>query len=189
MPLLLGLVGGVPPGESSMAPLLPSRLERTEVAVTTWSSDDIDAVVDELGAHAFGGINPDESQLRTLLSSGEVGPLQFVNLLAYRPRARYPRQHELASAGLSGAEAYGRYGAIALDHVVRRGGTLALYGDVLHVLIGRSVAWDQMAIMQYPSIEAFVDMIRDPGYQAGLVHRDAGLAETTILVTRSLLGS
>ena len=30
-------------------------------------------------------------------------------------------------------------------------------------------------------------MIRDPEYQAGLVHRDAGLAETAILVSRSLL--
>jgi uncharacterized protein (DUF1330 family) len=170
-----------------MAPLLPSRLERTEVGLTKWSSDDIDAVVGELGAHASGGINPDESQLRTLLSSGDDGPLQFVNLLAYRPRAVYPQQHELATAGLTGAEAYGRYGAIALDHVTRRGGTLMFYGDVLHVLIGRPVAWDQIAIMQYPSIEAFVDMIRDPDYQAGLVHRDAGLAETAILVTRSLL--
>ena len=30
-------------------------------------------------------------------------------------------------------------------------------------------------------------MIRDADYQAGLVHRDAGLAETVILVSRSLL--
>ncbi len=41
--------------------------------------------------------------------------------------------------------------------------------------------------MQYPDVAAFVDMIRDPDYQAGLVHRDAGLAETVILVSRSLL--
>jgi hypothetical protein len=41
--------------------------------------------------------------------------------------------------------------------------------------------------MQYPGIDAFIDMVRDPDYQAGLVHRDAGLAETTILVSRSLL--
>ena len=90
-------------------------------------------------------------------------------------------------AGLSGAEAYGRYGAVALDHVVRRGGMLTLYNDVLQVLIGRTVTWDQIAVMQYPDTDAFVDMIRDPGYQSGLVHRDAGLAETAILVSRPLL--
>ena len=152
-----------------------------------WSDEDVAVLLRELGSHGFGGINPDEEQLRTLLGSQEVGPLQFVNLLSYHSDARYPEGHELASAGLSGAEAYGRYGAVALDHVVRRGGTLVLYNDVLQVLIGQTAPWDQIAIMQYPGIDAFVDMIRDPDYQAGLVHRDAGLAETAILVSRPLL--
>jgi uncharacterized protein (DUF1330 family) len=155
--------------------------------VALWSDDDVAALLRELGSHGFGGINPDEGQLRTLLESGEDGPLQFANLLSYHADARYPEGHELARAGLSGAEAYGRYGAVALDHVVRRGGTLVLYNDVLQVLIGQNAPWDQIAIMQYPGIDAFVDMIRDPDYQAGLVHRDAGLAETAILVTRPLL--
>ncbi len=44
-----------------------------------------------------GGINPDESQLRTLLQSGHEGPLQFVNLLAYRGRADYPEGCEYDS--------------------------------------------------------------------------------------------
>ena len=152
-----------------------------------WSDEDVAVLLGELGSHGFGGINPDEQQLRALLASGEDGPLQFVNLLSYHSDARYPEGHELARAGLSGADAYGRYGVVALDHVVRRGGTLILYNDVLQVLIGRTGPWDQIAIMQYPGIDAFVDMIRDPDYQAGLVHRDAGLAETAILVSRSLL--
>ena len=152
-----------------------------------WSDEDVAVLLSELGSHGFGGINPDAGQLRTLLASGEDGPLQFVNLLSYHPDARYPEGHELAGAGLSGAEAYGRYGAVALDHVVRRGGTFILYNDVLQVLIGQTGPWDQIAIMQYPGIDAFVNMIRDPDYQAGLVHRDAGLAETAILVSRPLL--
>jgi uncharacterized protein (DUF1330 family) len=155
--------------------------------VALWGDEDVAALLRELGPHGFGGINPDEEQLRTLLESGEEGPLQFVNLLSYHSRARYREGHELARSGLSGAEAYGRYGAIALDHVVRRGGTLILYNDVLEVLIGRTGPWDQIAIMQYPGVDAFVDMIRDPDYQAGLVHRDAGLAETAVLVSRPLL--
>ncbi len=152
-----------------------------------WDDEDVGALLGELGAHGFGGINPDEEQLRSLLQSGEDGPLQFVNLLSYRARASYPDGHELASAGLSGAEAYGRYGAVALDHVVRRGGVLTLYNDVLQILIGRTGPWDQIAVMQYPGIDAFIDMIRDPDYQAALVHRDAGLTETAILVSRSQL--
>lgn len=152
-----------------------------------WSEDDVTALVDELGAHGLGGVNPDEVQFRTLLQAEFGGPLQFVNLLAYRAEAEYPVGHDLAGAGLSGADAYGRYGAVALEQVVRRGGTLTLYNDVQQVLIGPAAAWDQIAVMQYPAVEAFVDMIRDPDYQSALVHRDAGLAETQILVTQSLL--
>ncbi len=154
-----------------------------------WNADDVEDLVRELSVHGQGGTNPDESQLRGLLASGHEGPLQFVNLLAYRAHAAYPEGHELAESGLSGAEAYGRYGAIALDHVVRRGGALSLYNDVHQVLIGPDAPWDQIAVMQYPGTEAFVDMLRDPDYQAGLVHRDAGLAQTVILVTRSLLSA
>ena len=155
--------------------------------MSQWGEEDVTALLRELGSHGFGGINPDEQQLRALLASEQKGPLQFVNLLSYHADARYPEGHELAQAGLSGAEAYGRYGAVALEHVVRRGGTLTLYNDVLQVLIGRIGPWDQMAVMQYPGTETFVDMIRDPHYQAGLVHRDAGLAATAILVSRPLL--
>ena len=152
-----------------------------------WNEEDVRALLGDLGQHGFGGLNPDEEQLRSLLHSSEEGPFQFVNLLSYRAHAAYPEGHALASAGLSGAEAYGRYAAVALDQVVRRGGVLTLYNDVLQVLIGETGPWDQIAIMQYPGIDAFVDMIRDPDYQVGLVHRDAGLAETAILVSRSLL--
>ncbi len=152
-----------------------------------WSPDEVESLIGELGSHGMGGLNPDASQLRTLLQSGADGPLQFVNLLAYRPRATYPAGHELARSGLTGAEAYGRYGMIALDHVVRRGGVLTLYNDVLQVLIGQTGPWDQIAVMQYPGTDAFIDMIRDPDYQAALVHREAGLADTAILVSRSLL--
>jgi uncharacterized protein (DUF1330 family) len=158
-----------------------------EELVARWSDDDVLALVDELGTHGVGGVNPDEFQLRTLLGSDLGGPLQFVNLLAYRADAAYPVGHELSGTRLSGADAYGRYGAVALDHVERRGGTLTLYNDVHLVLIGPAAAWDQVAVMQYPDTEAFVDMIRDPDYQAALVHRDAGLAETMVLVTRPLL--
>ncbi len=153
-----------------------------------WRDDEITALVAELALHGLGGINPDEMQLRALLGGGQDGPLQFVNLLAYHAVAAYPEGHELAGAGLSGPEAYGRYGAVALDHVTRRGGALTLYSDVVHVLVGRAGAWDQVAVMRYQHVDAFVDMLRDPDYQAALVHRDAGLAETTILVSRSLLG-
>jgi uncharacterized protein (DUF1330 family) len=155
--------------------------------VTERSEDEIEALLADLAGHGLGGLNPDAEQLRALVVADRGGPLQFVNLLAYHDLARYPEGHELAGQGLSGAEAYGRYGMVALDHVTRRGGRLMLYNDVEQVLIGSATAWDQVAVMQYPDTDAFLNMIRDPDYQLGLAHRDAGLARTVVLVTRSLL--
>ena len=153
------------------------------------SADGMETLLRELGARGAGGINPEESQLVALIESGHRGPLQFVNLLAFRERAIYPAGHELADAGLSGADAYGRYGAIALEQVGRRGGKLILYNDVHQVLIGQMRPWDQILVIEFPDTDAFVDMIRDRDYQASLVHRDAGLAEVVILITQSLLPS
>ena len=144
-------------------------------------------LLQELGRAGAGGINPGESQLLGLVQSGHQGPLQFVNFLAFRERAIYPAGHELRRAGLSGVQAYNRYGAIALELVERLGGTLVIYNDVQQTLIGEMRPWDQILVIEFPHTDAFVKMIRDPDYQAALVHRDAGLAEVVILVTRSLL--
>ena len=155
--------------------------------MTERTREEIDALIGELARHGLGGLNPEPAQLRALITADRAGPLQFLNLLAYHEVAQYPDGHALAPKGSSGADAYGRYGAIALDHVTRRGGRLTLYNDVEQVLIGADASWDQVAIMQYPDTDAFLDMIVDPEYQSGLVHRDAGLARTMVLVTRPLL--
>jgi len=150
------------------------------------SPEQLEALVARLAEHGSGGINPDAEQLRALVVADRDGPLQFVNLLAYHDVAKYPKGHELAEGGLSGAEAYALYGAVAMDHVARRGGRLTLYNEVAQTLIG-GTAWHQVAVMEYPRTEAFVDMILDPDYGAGLVHRDAGLATTLVLVSKPLL--
>ena len=152
------------------------------------NDEEMAALIGHLGDHGPGGVNPDEGQLRALLATDGSRPLQFVNLLAYHQRAAYPADHELAAAGLSGADAYALYGLVALEQVTRRGGRLTLYNDVVHTFIGPHQSWDQVAVMEYPGTEAFLDMIVDPDYMAALVHRDAGLAATVVMVTRSLLG-
>jgi uncharacterized protein (DUF1330 family) len=156
--------------------------------VTEPTSEAIDALVSELAHHGLGGLNPDRDQLHALLAAGRDGPLQFVNLLAYHEVAQYPAGHDLANNPSTGADAYARYGLVALDHVTSRGGRLTLYNDVEQLIIGRGdEKWDQIAIMEYPDTDAFLDMLTDPEYTAGLVHRDAGLSRTIVLVTRPLL--
>jgi uncharacterized protein (DUF1330 family) len=137
--------------------------------------------------HAFGGLNPEKEQLRRLIEGGLAGPLQFVNLLAYRETAEYPSDHERAGDGLSGGEAYALYAEVALEQVLKRGGHVVSYAEVELTLVGADDGWDQIAVREYPTVDAFLDMIADPDYQAALVHREAGLARTGLVVTRSLL--
>jgi uncharacterized protein (DUF1330 family) len=148
---------------------------------------EIDAILAELSTHGLGGVDPTAEQLRALLVADRPGPLHFVNLLAYHDRARYPDGHEMASRGLTGEQAYALYGSVALRHVTQRGGRLVAWNAVEQAIIGSDAAWQHVATMQYPSTDAFLDMVRDPDYQTGLVHRDAGLARTLVLVTRPLL--
>ncbi len=76
------------------------------------------------------------------------------------------------------------YGAIAVEQVRRRGGGLPFLSIVEQILIGESESWDQIAIMEYPDRKAFIDMIHDPEYRAALVHRNAGLKRTVLIITR-----
>jgi len=151
------------------------------------SAADRDALVSEIARHGLGGLGPTREQLRALVEADRDGPLHFLNLLAYHDAARYPAAHPLAGRGGSGAEAYARYGAVAARHVAQRGGRLALWNAVAQQIVGADAGWHHVAIMEYPSTEAFLDMLRDPDYTAALVHRDAGLAKTEIVVTRPLL--
>ena len=169
------------------APRLAQWRQRQGGAVAGSGSHDVEATLAELARHGLGGVNPDEAALRALVGANRDGPLHFVNLLAFHDVARYPDGHELASAALSGAAAYARYGAVALEHVERRGGRLVLVNAVAQRLVGEGGLWHQVAIMEYPHTGAFLDMVRDPQYAAALVHRDAGLHRTEVLVTTPLL--
>ena len=92
--------------------------------------------------------------------------MQFVNLLSYRAR-RLPGG---ACAGV------GRPQRCRGIRPLRGGGAgpgraarwrpHALNNVLVGLIGGRTKApWDQIAIMEYPGVDAFVDMIRDPDYQ------------------------
>jgi uncharacterized protein (DUF1330 family) len=165
----------------------PGGSGRPTLASVPGMTSDVDALLEELAGHGLGGINPDRAQLRALLEADRDGPLHFVNLLRFHDEARYPEGHGLAGAGLTGERAYARYGEVALEQVVRRGGRLVTFNAVEQTIIGVEGGWHQVATMEYRDTGAFVDMVRDPAYAAALVDRDAGLADTLVLVTRPLL--
>ena len=42
-------------------------------------------------------------------------------------------------------------------------------------------AWDIAFIAEYPSSQAFIDMVRDPEYRLHVAHRTAGVADSRLL--------
>lgn len=145
----------------------------------------------EILAHGGpGGINPEPEQLDAVIAAHPSGPVQMLNLLKFHERADYPADYTgEPSPECSGEEAYQRYGAVALGHIARRGGRLVLLSAVDGVVLGAMAQdeWDQIAIIEYPAMEAFLDMAEDPDYLAATVHRTAAVERSAIIASTAII--
>jgi uncharacterized protein (DUF1330 family) len=126
---------------------------------------------------------PTPAQIQTMVEKGPQGPMVMVNLLKYRKKAAYEPDRTEAKDNLSGRDAYQRYGMVALQHVMKRGGSIVWGGPQKFVMIGDDSAndWDEVVCVRYPSREAFLAMTQDPEYLAAYYHREAGLERTALL--------
>ena len=90
---------------------------------------------------------------------------------------------DVADTGGRGVESYNRYGDTVSRMVEERGGKILWSGRVDQVLIGDEAAngWDAIALVQYPSRQAFLDMVSGSSYQGAHEHREGGLADTVLL--------
>ena len=106
------------------------------------------------------------------------GPVVMVNLMRFRERS-------LDSDG-SGWDAYLRYSALTVPMIKARGGTLLWTGDAKAVALGRQDGnqWDYLALVYYPSVAAFIDMMTSADYESRCdLHRQNGCAEHVIIAT------
>jgi uncharacterized protein (DUF1330 family) len=126
---------------------------------------------------------PTPKQIQTMAEKGPEGPMVMVNLLKYRKTAAYEVGHAEAKEGLSGRDAYQRYGMVAMQHVMKRGGSIVWGGPQKFVMIGDADTndWDEVVCVRYPSRDAFLNMTQDPDYLAAHYHREAGLERTVLL--------
>jgi len=107
------------------------------------------------------------------------GPVVMVNLMRFRDRS-------LDGDG-SGWDAYLRYSALAVPMIKARGGTLLWTGDAKAVALGPQAGnqWDYLALVYYPSVAAFVDMMTSADYETRCdPHRHNGCAEHVIVCTK-----
>jgi uncharacterized protein (DUF1330 family) len=107
------------------------------------------------------------------------GPIVMVNLMRFYDRS-------LDDDG-SGWDAYLRYSALTVPMIKARGGTLLWTGDAQTVALGRQDgnAWDYLALVYYPSVAAFIDMMTSDDYETRSdPHRRNGCAEHVIICTK-----
>lgn len=124
-----------------------------------------------------------------LAQPANYSPAMF-NFLKYRETADYA-DARAADAG-SGEAAYGRYGMVAMQTVMRTGGKLHFAGRVkavLHEAAGWDMGseWHDVAVMSYPTPGAILSMERVDAYRAALKHRDAGLDATIVTATQATI--
>ena len=120
-------------------------------------------------------ITPNRDQFIAYAGNERPGEVVMVNLLKFKERA--------SGEEGSGAEAYGRYSDAVVKQVEARGGRIVWMGRVENVLIGDTEAdgWDVVALVAYPSRQAFIDMVSSSEYQESHTHREAGLERTVLL--------
>ncbi|WP_170370802.1 DUF1330 domain-containing protein [Ruegeria arenilitoris] len=131
-----------------------------------------------------GHIDPDRAQFEAFKALDRDHPIEMLNLVRFRAKAVYPAGHDLAGAGLSGVEAYRRYGAETAPIIARLGASIIWRGTFQTTLIGpQDEVWDEMFIARYPSAHAFLEMVTDPAYRAAVIHRQAAVADSRLIRT------
>lgn len=83
--------------------------------------------------------------------AGDGGPVVMLNLLAFRPK--------------TGRERYEEYGSAVAPLLEKAGGRIVFLGQPALALLGED-SWDLVVLVEYPSRQAFLDMIGSAEYQA-----------------------
>jgi uncharacterized protein (DUF1330 family) len=114
-------------------------------------------------------IDPVPEQIKKLIASDYKGPIVMLNLLKFKPdggKKSYRTYQEKTAALFLGKNIAG-----------------AVYqGDGLMPIIGDE-EWDEIALYEYPSIQAFIDMATNEEYQKIIRYRRAALLDSRLYCT------
>ena len=118
-------------------------------------------------------LQPSGDQVRAFRDRQTGEPIAMLNLLKFKDKAVY---EDGRPCELSGREAYALYGKTFKEIMGPQGVNILYSGEMRGVLIGQGDdLWDAMALIQYPSTQVMLDMLRNEDYQQAQQHRAAGL--------------
>jgi uncharacterized protein (DUF1330 family) len=124
-----------------------------------------------------GYVDPTKDAFAAFRAVPRQGPIHMLNLVRLREVAAYPDGRTV-----SGAEAYAAYGRESGPVFSRLGGRIIWRGRFEHMLIGPTIEpWRHCFIAEYPSVDAFVAMVRDPVYREAVKHRQAAVADSRLI--------
>jgi len=117
------------------------------------------------------GLEPTADQFAALAARPADAPVVMVNLLKFE-----------SSGGL---ERYLQYGREVTPHLERVGAALRYAGGTPSVVIGDDDRpwWDAILIVEYPTPQAFIDMVTNPAYLKVHEHRAAALDRGDLIAT------
>ncbi|HOS39547.1 MAG TPA: DUF1330 domain-containing protein [Spirochaetota bacterium] len=120
---------------------------------------------------------PTAQQLDDLRNLPADTPFVMVNLLRYRDHAD----------GTSGAAAYQRYANVMLPMLAECGARVLWAGKTKSVFIGgEDDRWDSVLLVEYPSAEAFLEMVSSPAYASANEDRLLAVERTVLMVTQGV---
>jgi uncharacterized protein (DUF1330 family) len=122
----------------------------------------------------MGFIEPTMDQIKRFMSMPDEGPVVMVNLLKFKPEG--------------GRESYAKYAAATQEFLQAVGGRLLYRGRYRMPVIGEG-DWDEILLVEYPSVSAFFEMMRNKGYQAIIHYRTEALIDSRLWATKRERGS
>jgi uncharacterized protein (DUF1330 family) len=116
-------------------------------------------------------LEPTPEQFAVLARRPADAPVVMINLLKFK-----------AAGGL---ESYLQYGREVAPHLQRVGATLRYAGAAPTVVVGEGERpwWDAILIVEYPTPQAFIDMVARPEYAKVHEYRAGGLDRGDLIAT------
>ncbi|OBF76370.1 DUF1330 domain-containing protein [Mycobacterium sp. 852002-51613_SCH5001154] len=116
-------------------------------------------------------LEPTAEQFAALAARPADAPVVMVNLLKFKTP--------------DGLESYLRYGQEVAPHLQRVGATVRYAGTAPAFVIGDGEKpwWDAILIVEYPTPQAFIDMVTTAEYAEVHQHRAAGLDRGDLIAT------
>ncbi|MEZ5895667.1 MAG: DUF1330 domain-containing protein [Parvularculaceae bacterium] len=122
-------------------------------------------------------VDPTRTQFNEFAKMTDDGPVWMLNMIRLRKKARYEDGRQI-----SGAEAYKAYAAASAPFFTGIGGRIVLSGAPQMMVIGpEDERWDVIFVAEYPNSAAFVAMVKNPGYQAIVHHRQAAVKDSRLI--------